>query len=171
MVRRECGMSAHFESGEENFQMSAEITCGERILSYVKSNKTKISKTMMEPEFLDIIIERFARESAMVSADQRAVPPFDNKLLTIIALIKLGKKTSLEQIMIFLKFIFPALRQSEIMEVFRREFSSEIVNCDWIEKESEQKQPTYGLQESSRDEALDEIRSCSLENLVAIELV
>ena len=30
MVRRECGMSAGFESGKENFQMRAEINCGDR---------------------------------------------------------------------------------------------------------------------------------------------
>jgi len=36
MVRRECGMSSGFESGRENFQMRAEINCGDRIHSYVQ---------------------------------------------------------------------------------------------------------------------------------------
>ena len=42
MVRRECGMSSGFESGRENFQMRAEINCGDRIHSYVQNNRERI---------------------------------------------------------------------------------------------------------------------------------
>merc|ERR1719458_2146914 len=48
MVRRECGMSSGFESGRENFQMRAEINCGDRIHSYVQNNRERICQAMLE---------------------------------------------------------------------------------------------------------------------------
>ena len=65
MVRRECGMSSSFESGRENFQMRAEINCGDRIHSYVQNNRERICGAMLEPEFLDVIIERLVQCSAV----------------------------------------------------------------------------------------------------------
>ena len=59
MVRRECGMSGSFESRRENFQMKAEINCGDRIHTYVENNRKKICAAMLEPKFLDILIDRF----------------------------------------------------------------------------------------------------------------
>ena len=75
-VRKECGMGSSFESGKENFQMKAEINCGDRIHSYVKNNRDRISRSMLEPEFLDIIIERFVKEESAVAAESREMPPF-----------------------------------------------------------------------------------------------
>ena len=109
MVRRECGMGSGFESGKENFQMRAEINCDERIHAYVRNNRDKISRSMLEPEFLDVIIERFVKEDSVVSPESRQTPPFNNSLLTYIALLKIHRKATLEQIVILLKFLFPAL--------------------------------------------------------------
>ena len=105
MVRRACG----FESGKENFQMRAEINCYERIHAYVRTNRDKISRSMLEPEFLDIIIERFVKEESAVAAESREMPPFSNLFLAYIALMKIHKNATLEQIVILLKFLFPAL--------------------------------------------------------------
>lgn len=102
-------MGSSFESGKENFQMKAEINCGDRIHNYVKNNRDKISRSMLEPEFLDIIIERFVKEDANLSATSREPPPFCHKQLTYIALMKIHKRATLEQIIILLKFIFPSL--------------------------------------------------------------
>ena len=68
MVRRECGMSASFESGRENFQMKAEINCGDRIHTYVENNRKKICAAMLEPKFLDILIDRFGGSKRNVVA-------------------------------------------------------------------------------------------------------
>ena len=57
-------MSSSFESGRENFQMRAEINCGDRIHSYVQNNRERICGAMLEPEFLDVIIERLVQCSA-----------------------------------------------------------------------------------------------------------
>ena len=83
MVRRECGMNSSFETGKENFQMKAEINCGDRIHNYVKNNRDKISRSMLEPEFLDTIIERFVKEDAIILPSDRQHPPFSFKYLTI----------------------------------------------------------------------------------------
>ena len=64
---------------------------------------------MLEPEFLDAIIERFVKEDSVVAPESRQSPPFNNSLLTYIALLKIHRKATLEQIVILLKFLFPAL--------------------------------------------------------------
>ena len=109
MVRRECGMNSSFETGKENFQMKAEINCGDRIHNYVKNNLDKISRSMLEPEFLDTIIERFVKEDAIILPSDRQHPPFSFKQLTYIALLKIHRRATIEQIVILLKFLFPNL--------------------------------------------------------------
>ena len=61
-------MSASFESGRENFQMKAEINCGDRIHTYVENNRKKICAAMLEPKFLDILIDRFGGSKRNVVA-------------------------------------------------------------------------------------------------------
>ena len=109
MVRRECGMGSGFESGKENFQMKVEVHSDERIHAFVRNNRDRISRSMLEPEFLDILVERFLKEDTVVGPEWREEPPFSNQLLTYIALMKIHKKATLEQIVILLKFLFPAL--------------------------------------------------------------
>ena len=74
---------------------------------------------MLEPEFLDTIIERFVKEDSVVAPDCREMPPFSNQLLAFIALIKIHKSATLEQIVLLLKFLFPALSGLEVMKIFQ----------------------------------------------------
>ena len=168
MVRRECGMSSSFESGRENFQMKAEINCGDRIHTYVKNNREKICHSMLEPEFLDIIIERFVNQKSMVSPKSRKPPPFDLKMLTHIALLKLHKRATLEQLVILLKFVFPALAKPGIMETYRKEFLEEIAKSKEIDAKVDNNNITFALKEDSKEEVLDQIRACSLQNLETV---
>jgi len=168
MVRRECGMSSSFESGRENFQMKAEINCGDRIHTYVQNNRDKICHSMLEPEFLDTIIDRFVKENSMISPNNRKLPPFDKKMLTHIALMKLYKRATLEQIVILLKFIFPALAQSGVMETYRKEFLEEIAKGKELDAKVDKNNITFVLRDGVREEILDQIRACALENLEII---
>ena len=161
-------MSSSFESGKENFQMKAEINCGDRIHTYVQNNREKICQSMLEPEFLDIIIDRFVKENSMVSPDSRELPPFDKKMLTHIALMKLYKRATLEQIVILLKFVFPALAQSGVMEEYRKEFLEEIAKSKELEAQVEKNNITFVLNEDRREDILDQMRTCCLENLELI---
>ena len=68
------------------------------------TNRTRICRAMLEPEFLDTIIDRFVREEAALGPDSRPLPPFDNRLLSYLALLKLGRGGTLEQITILLRF-------------------------------------------------------------------
>ena len=43
-------------------------------------------------------------------------------MLTHLALLKLPQRATLEQIVILLKFLFPALAKTGVMEAYRREF-------------------------------------------------
>ena len=122
MVRRECGMGLDTDSGKENFQMTAEIAESDRILNYVKNNRDKISRSMLEPEFLNIIIERFVKDDSAVLPSSRKPPPFSHKQLAYIALLKIHKSATLEQIVILLKFIFPSLARfgNNILDILSR---------------------------------------------------
>ena len=120
---------------------------------------------MLEPEFLDIIIERFVNQKSLVKPNTRQLPPFDNKMLTHIALLKLHKRATLEQIAIFLKFIFPALGKSGVMETFRKEFLEVIAKSKELDAKLDKNNITFALKEKFKEEVLDQIRSCSLENL------
>ena len=66
---------------------------------------------MLEPEFLDVIIDRwdhlpvmfnvslrFVKEDSMVSPSSRSSPPFSRSMLTHIALLKLHSRATLEQV-------------------------------------------------------------------------
>ena len=165
MVRRECGMGSGFENGKENFQMKAEINCGDRIHDYVKNNRDRISRSMLEPEFLDTIIERFVKDDSCLSPSSRKSPPFSFKQLTYIALMKMHKRATLEQIVILLKFIFPSLASSGVMEDFRKEFLESIAKSKEILAEVNKSNITFSLKEDLRPEILDELRGCSMDNL------
>ena len=165
MVRRECGMGSGFENGKENFQMKAEINCGDRIHDYVKNNRDRISRSMLEPEFLDTIIERFVKEDSCLSPSSRKPPPFSFKQLTYIALMKIHKRATLEQIVILLKFLFPSLASSGVMEDFRKEFLESIAKSKEIVAEVDKSNITFSLKEDLRPAILDELRGCSMNNL------
>ena len=62
---------------------------------------------MLEPEFLDVIIERFVKEDSVVAPDCREMPPFSNQPLAFIALIKINKSATLEQIVLLLNSSSP----------------------------------------------------------------
>ena len=81
-----------------------------------------ICQAMLEPLFLDVIIDRFVAEERMVSPSSRRSPPFSSSMLTHLALLKLPQRATLEQIVILLKFLFPALAKTGVMEAYRREF-------------------------------------------------
>ena len=91
-------------------EAEVKINCGqiEEVIIQAE-NELSLSRSMLEPEFLDIIIERFVKEDANLSATSREPPPFCHKQLTYIALMKIHKRATLEQIIILLKFIFPSL--------------------------------------------------------------
>jgi len=161
MVRRECG----FEKGKENFQMEAEINCGDRIHTYVQKNRDKICQSMLEPEFLDIIVERFANENVIIRPKERKLPPFDNKMLTHIALLKTQRSTTLEQIVILLKFVFPALGKASVIDAFRKEFLEVVAKSSEINAKLEESNITFTLKEDETETVLEDIRNCTLGNL------
>jgi len=168
MVRRECGMSSGFESGRENFQMRAEINCGDRIHSYVQNNRERICQAMLEPLFLDVIIDRFVAEDSMVSPSSRRNPPFTSTMLTHLALLKLPQRATLEQIVILLKFLFPALAKTGVMEAYRKEFLEVIAKSSELDARVEKNNITFSLREEHKESVLSAIKQVSLDNLDTI---
>ena len=123
---------------------------------------------MLEPIFLDVIIDRFVAEDSMVSPSSRRTPPFSRPMLTHIILLKLPHRATLEQIAILLKFLFPALGQTGVMEAFRKEFLEVIAKSKEVDAKVEKNNITFCLREEYKDEVLSAIKQVALDNIDTI---
>merc|ERR1719427_1326461 len=87
---------------------------------------------MLIPEFLDTIVERFAHGIKSNSACSFR-PPYSVKMLTYLSLVSLCPPSSLEQIMIFITFLFPSLQNDKT--AFKNEdFEIILHNDEYIEE-------------------------------------
>ena len=112
------------------------------------------------------LIDRFVREESNVTASDRKPPPFNNKQLALIALLKIYKKATLEQIVIFLKFTFPYLSTSGIMEEFKQDFLETTAKSKEIKAEVDEKSNlTFCLNEEFRSEVVNDLKKCSMEHI------
>ena len=130
---------------------------------------------MLEPIFLDVIIDRFVAEDSMVSPSSRRNPPFTSPMLTHLALLKLPQRATLEQIVILLKFLFPALAKTGVMEAYRKEFLEVIAksreldarvskhfNVKDVVVQVEKNNITFSLREEHKESVLAAIKQVEL---------
>merc|ERR1719319_997083 len=163
MVRQQCGMSVNFESGRENFQMKAEINCGDRIHTYVEGNKPRIHAAMLEPEFLSIIIDRFVNDNTMIDPLSRSPPPFDSKMLSLLALTKINFPVCMEQVAILIKFLFPSMSLPGCMENWKKDFFDKVakekeVSVE-VDKSSSSADIHFVIKEEMKQEVEESIRT------------
>lgn len=104
----------------------------------------------------------------MVSSRDRRSPPFNQQMLTHLALLKLSHHATLEQIVMLLKFIFPALAETGVMESFRKEFLEVIAKSKELEARVEKDNITFRLREDHKEEVLESVKQFALNNLEAI---
>lgn len=161
MVRRAYDMNTKEETGKENFRIKgtliAQLTV--RIKSYVEKSRGIVKDSMLISEFLDTLVERFEHGNESNPACNFR-PPYSCKMLSYLALISICPPSSMEQIMIFLKFLFPSLEGSIDKSAFKQEdFEESIINDEYIE---EYVTPTghkmYVLLQGTYPEVLHQVR-------------
>ena len=79
-----------------------------------------VQEAMLFETFLDTLIQRFVKGSEDVSAKQIR-PPYSLKMLVYLCLVSLYPPISLEQIIMFLTFLFPYLAEPSDKSAFKRE--------------------------------------------------
>ena len=150
-----------YESSEaiekENFRIKSSLVPHllVRIKKFVTKNNLLIRESMLLAEFLDSMLERFEVGTDCEANNYR--PPYSCKMLSHLAFITLCPPTSIEQIMIFLRFLFPSLDQSKTF--LEKDFEDWIKNDDKIQEYlSPGGDKMYLLQEGVYPEVLHQVR-------------
>jgi len=114
MVRRAYDINTREETGKENFRIKGSLVeqLSVRIKSYVDRSRDLVRESMLIPEFLDTMVERFAH-GIKANAACSFRPPYSCKMLSYLALVSLCPPSSLNQIMIFITFLFPSLQNDK----------------------------------------------------------
>ena len=88
---------------------------------------------MLFKDFLDTLVDRFLLQSQVVPA-QHIRPPYSLKMLVNLSLISLYPPISLDQMILFLTFLFPYLAQPSAKSAFKREdFRQELESDSRVE--------------------------------------
>ena len=113
MVRKAYDMTAGEEAASGNFRIKQSLVppLTERIRRCVNRSRELVRESILVPDFLDILVERFERGNSMTSAE-KVRPPYSYKMLSYLALVSLCPPSSLQQIIVFLRFLFPFLENS-----------------------------------------------------------
>ena len=160
MVRRAYDINTREETGKENFRIKGTLVeqLSVRIKSYVDRSRDLVKESILKPEFLDTIVERFAHGILPNSACSFR-PPYSCKMLSYLALVSLCPPSSLEQIMIFITFLFPSLQNDKT--AFKNEdFEIVLHNDEYIEEYylASTGQTLYVLREGSYPIVLHSVR-------------
>ena len=150
-----------YESSEdiekENFRIKSSLVPHllVRINKFVTKNSHLIRESMLLAEFLDPMLERFEVGRECEATKYR--PPYSCKMLSHLAFITLCPPTSIEQVMIFLRFLFPSLDQSKTF--VEKDFKDWITNDEMIQEYlSPGGDKMYLLQEGVYPEVLHQVR-------------
>jgi len=160
MVRRAYDINSKEETGKENFRIKSSLVeqLSVRIKSYVERSKALVKQAMLQPDFLDVIVERFVHGTKSNPACNFR-PPYSCKMLSYLALISICPPCSIDQILIFINFLFPSLQNDKA--TFKREdFENAIRNDDNMEEffDPQNGQRMFLLKETSYPVVLGNVR-------------
>ena len=134
MVRRAYDINSREETGKENFRIKSSLVeqLSVRIKSYVERSKGMVKQAMLQADFLDTIVDRFVHGTKSNPACNFR-PPYSCKMLSYLALVSIVPPCSIEQIMIFITFLFPSLQNDKT--AFKKEdFENAIRNDESSEE-------------------------------------
>ena len=141
-----------------------------QISPVLTNEKEEIEKSMLHPKFLDLMVEKFLGGEDFKHPKEQYRPPYTNKQLTFIALIVLKKPSNLEQIIIYLLFLFPGF--SEIQDSFRKNFMDDISQLREIEHIEQGRDRRFNLVPNACSKVLKDLRNftSSKENFEELKL-
>ena len=90
----------------------------------LQKDKVDIEKSMLHPKFLDVMVQRFLEGENFHHPRQSRMIPYNLKQLSLLTFMALRHPASLEQIIIYLLFLFPAFCSQQ--DSFRKNFGDEV---------------------------------------------
>ena len=102
------------------------------IAPILQKDKAEIEKAMLHPKFLDVMVQRFLEGEQYCRPRQKARLPYGMMQLSLLAFMALKHPASLEQIIIYLLFLFPGFCTQH--ETFRARFREEASCQPEVEK-------------------------------------
>jgi len=160
MVRKAYDINTREETGKENFRIKNTLIeqLSVRINSYVERNRVLVKESMLISELLETFMDRFLHGNSLSPASNFK-PPLSCKLLIYLALVSVSPPSSLEQLLLFLIFLFPSLQNDKT--IFKKQdFENALRNDEHIEEYSlaTTGQKMYTLREGSYPTVLHHVR-------------
>ena len=135
-----------------------------KISPVLKEKKDEIEKSMMHPKFLDLMIDKFLKGENYKNQKSEMRPPYEDEQLVILALAALKKPSNLEQIIVYLHFLFPWFIHHQ--DSFRNSFSNNIDKSDAVEEVQYSKERRYIISENAFSEVLKDLRTFTSEKKI-----
>ena len=125
---------------------------------------------MLQPKFLDLMIEKFLKGEDYTNPRSEKKPPFEDKQFFLLALTALKKPSNLEQIIIYLHFLFPWFIQHQ--DSFRKTLAQDKEKLDEVEDVQFLKDKRYVIESKSSSKVLKDLRNFASEknNFDALKL-
>ena len=118
-----------------------------------------VKEAMLFDEFLDTLIQRVVKGKEVVTAKQTR-PPYSLKKLVQLCLVSLYPPITLEQIILFLTFLFPYLAEPSDKSAYtRKEFKRETEDPSIEAVCDDRGEKYYLLQQDTYAAVLGEVRS------------
>jgi len=114
MVRKAYDINTREETGKENFRIKNTLIAqlSVRINSYVDRNRGLVKKSMLISDLLETFMDRFLNGNGSNQA-ANFKPQFGCKMISYLTLISVSPPSSLEQLMLFITFLFPSLQNDK----------------------------------------------------------
>ena len=130
-----------------------------QISPILQNNKDEIEKSILHPKFLDLMVEKFLAGENYIHPRSSSVPPYNPKQLVFLALTVLKNPVNIEQIIIYLLFLFPGFSVQQ--ENFKKIFMEEICSSVEIREVQNGKETRFVLASDKKIEVIKSLRNYS----------
>ena len=132
-----------------------------KISPVLTNSKQDIEKSMLHPKFLDLMVERFVKGEKYQHPKQDSQSPYSSQQLAFLALSGLKTPVNIEQIIIYLQFLFPSF--TSLQAEFKKKFLSDLCKLEEIESVQKGQEVRYRLHPEHCATVLKDIRSFTAE--------
>ena len=127
-----------------------------QISPVLTNQKDEIEKSMLQPKFLDLMVQKFLEGEDFKHPADSKVPPYSHLQLIILTLVATKKPVNLEHIIIFLTFLFPGFSQTQ--DSFRSQFEKELKSSNDFSTSQQGKEERFFIDEKKREKITEELR-------------
>jgi len=127
-----------------------------------------IKKSIVDIGFLEDLISRFVSSENAAAEDWRH-PPFTRDMLVCLSLAKLDAPATLDQICLFLKFVFPALAGFGVIETFKEEFLGGAETAEYMRVQRSGYLTTYTLNQERKESIKEKLLNFTKDNYEEVQ--